>query len=133
MDNHTKAQRSYNMSQIRSKNTKPERIIVKILRKKGYSFRRYYSIPGKPDIAFPKHKVAVFIDGEFWHGRHFVEWSNKLKKFWFEKILSNIKRDRKNDRKLRNLGWHVLHAWDKDIIHSPEKTVNRMIKKISKH
>jgi DNA mismatch endonuclease, patch repair protein len=96
MDRHTAKQRSYNMSQIKSENTLPERIIFEKLKEKGYKFRKHFGLPGKPDVVFVKEKVAVFIDGEFWHGRSFSKWKNDLSKFWLKKIGDNIKRDKKN-------------------------------------
>ncbi len=86
MDRLTKKKRSWNMSRIRSKNTKPELLLYKTLKKAGYKFRKHSSLPGKPDVAFTDVKLAVFIDGEFWHGRKFHQWKSKLSHFWLEKI-----------------------------------------------
>lgn len=90
----TRAQRSYNMSRVKSRNTKPEKTIFKLLKAKGYKFKKHYQIYGKPDIAFPKDKIAIFIDGEFWHGKNFRQWKEKLTPFWLDKITGNIKRDK---------------------------------------
>jgi DNA mismatch endonuclease (patch repair protein) len=129
MDRHTKKQRSYNMSQVKSKNTLPERIVFEELSNKGFKFNKHFDIQGKPDVAFPKEKVVVFIDGEFWHGRNFNKLKKTLSKFWVKKIGNNIKRDRKNKRELRNKGWKVIRLWGKEILKNPEKEV----KKITKH
>lgn len=127
-DRHTKLQRSYNMSQIKSKNTKPELIIFEILKKEGYKFEKHYNISGKPDIAFPKLKLAIFIDGEFWHGKNFSEWKEKISPFWTEKIGKNIIRDKKTFKLLKQEGWIVLRLWGKDVIKNPKKALLKIIK-----
>lgn len=127
MDVHTKKQRSYNMSRIGSKNTKPERIMFNLLEESGLKFKKHYQVSGKPDIVFLNHKLAIFIDGEFWHGKNFDEWSSKLSKFWYKKIFGNIKRDRENHRFLRKKGWHVMRLWDKKILKDPQKPLNKII------
>lgn len=116
------------MSQVKSKNTKPEVLMFSLLRKAGYKFEKHYPVAGKPDIAFPSQKVAIFIDGEFWHGRNFIRVKETLPSFWVKKIGDNLKRDRKNTRKLRIEGWHVLHLWDKWIINHPKQSLERIIK-----
>lgn len=128
MDVHTKQQRSYNMSQVRSKNTKPELMIFNLLKDKGYSFKKHYDIVGKPDFVFLDCRVAIFIDGEFWHGKNFKDIKEKLPPFWVKKIGNNIKRDRRNSRKLRSKGWHVMRIWDKKINKKPQLAVRRIIK-----
>lgn len=132
MDVHTKRQRSYNMSRVRSNNTKPEILMFNLLKQRGYKFQKHYKIYGKPDIAFVRYKVAVFIDGEFWHGKDFPLWKDKMSGFWKKKIMDNIKRDRKADRCLRKEGWHVLRFWDKKIVRFPEKSLMRLEKFLSK-
>jgi len=128
MDKLTRGQRSYNMSRIRAKNTKPELIIFKMLKVNGYRFRKHYKIPGKPDVAFPKIKKAIFIDGEFWHGEDFDRWKHKLSPFWLKKISSNIKRDRDNEQLLKEMGWDFLRLWGKEILHKPEKSLQKIVK-----
>jgi len=128
MDRHTKLQRSYNMSQIKSKNTKPETIIFQMLKREGYRFRKHYPVSGMPDIAFLKLKIAVFIDGEFWHGKDFNEWKQKISPFWLDKISKNILRDRKNFKLLKEKGWIGLRLWGRDIIQNPEKALMKIIK-----
>lgn len=129
----TKEQRSYNMSRVKSKNTKPEKLIFKLLTARKTKYRKHYKIYGKPDIALPKHKIAIFIDGEFWHGKNFDEWKGKLSPFWLNKISGNIIRDNKYMRTLKKEGWHILRLWDKDIIKDPEKIFLKVIKFIEKH
>lgn len=129
MDRLTPEQRSKNMAKIGSKNTKPEILIFEELEKRGVKFEKHYSlIPGKPDLAFPDKRVAVFINGEFWHGRHFSEYKDKLNDFWYKKISSNIKRDRKNYKLLKESGWKVVKIWDRGL----KKKLKREIRKILK-
>jgi len=126
MDVHTKEQRSHNMSQVKSKNTKPELLMFSLLKEAGYEFEKHYSVTGKPDIAFPEYKVVVFIDGEFWHGKDYGQIRDSLPLFWVKKIGENIKRDRRNMRKLRAEGWHVLHLWDKRVLKEPQQSLRRI-------
>lgn len=124
----TKQQRSYNMSKIRSKNTKPELFIFNELEKQGLVFEKHYSLPGQPDVAFVKNKVVVFIDGEFWHGRNLPKIKYRLTSYWIEKITKNIKRDRSNRKLLRAEGWKVIRLWGDEIKKNPSKAVNKIIK-----
>lgn len=125
-DVHSKKQRSFNMSQVKSKNTKPEIVLSELLKSSGYKFKKHYEIAGKPDIAFPKLKVAVFIDGEFWHGKNFSKWKGDLSPFWLEKISSNIKRDKRNKNLLRKDGWHILRIWGKDVMKNPSASLKKI-------
>ena|ERR1035437_10943544 len=128
-DVHTKEQRSYNMSRIRGSNTKPEIALRKRLWKKGYRYRlKNRDIPGNPDISFRTMKIAVFVDGCFWHKcpDHFVQPENN-RSFWLEKILSNVKRDTKVNRILSDQGWTVLRFWEHDI----KKNISEVVKIIS--
>lgn len=118
------------MSKISSKNTKAELVVFKELRKRKIKFRKHYKkAVGCPDIAIPDKKIAVFIDGDFWHGRNFAKTKKRLpKEYWQEKIASNIARDKRNRARLRRQGWKVLRIWESDIRKSPEnifiKTIN---------
>lgn len=114
-DVHTKKQRSYNMSRIRSKNTKPEMIVRSWLHKQGYRFRLHdKKLPGKPDIVLKKYKTVIFVNGCFWHGhkncKYFVVPKTRTK-WWLDKINSNIARDKKTKRELKKLGWKVINIW----------------------
>jgi len=114
-DVHTKKQRSYNMSQIRSKNTKPELIVRSWLHKQGYRFRLHdKTLPGKPDIVLKKYNTVIFVHGCFWHGhkncKYFVVPKTRTK-WWLDKINGNIARDRKAKRELKKLGWKVINIW----------------------
>ena len=105
------------MSRIRSKNTKAELLVFRELRRRGIYFQKHYSrVPGKPDIALPRKKIAVFIDGDFWHGWQFFKNKKRLpKKYWIKKIEGNIARDKKNRAKLKRQGWKILRIWEHEI------------------
>ncbi len=113
-DVHTKKQRSYNMSKIKGKNTGPELRLKKILKILGFSYQT--KMYGKPDFANIKEKIAVFVDGCFWHrcSKHYTP-PKQNKKFWKEKIERNIKRDKEVTQKLRKDGWRVIRVWEHDI------------------
>ncbi len=113
----TKKQRSYNMSMIRGKNTQPEIILRKAVLGAGIrGYRLNYKLPGKPDIVFPKNKIAIFIDGCFWHKcpKCFIK-PETNKKFWDNKIDSNVKRDRFVNVELREKGWKIIRIWEHEI------------------
>jgi DNA mismatch endonuclease (patch repair protein) len=116
------------MSKIRSKNTKPEVLVFRELHKRGIYFQKHYKrAAGNPDIALPRKKKAVFIDGDFWHGYQFSKLKKRLpKKYWLAKIERNIKRDRKNRAQLRKEGWKVLKVWE----HELNKNFDNALKKI---
>ncbi|KKQ61077.1 MAG: mismatch endonuclease Vsr protein [Parcubacteria group bacterium GW2011_GWE2_38_18] len=125
----TKEKRSEIMSKIRGKNTKVELAVFRELRRRGVYFQRYYKSPaGSPDIALPRKKIAVFIDGDFWHGYRFAERRDKLpEKYWVGKIESNMRRDRRNRSKLRKLGWKVMRVWEHDVHRNFYKTIDKII------
>jgi DNA mismatch endonuclease (patch repair protein) len=126
-DNLTVSQRSYCMSRVRNRNTGLERIVCKRLRRRGIRFKTHVrDLPGTPDIVFHKQKVAVFIDGDFWHGYHFPKWESQLPLFWRNKISLNRSRDQCNFRKLRRMGWRVVRVWGHDI----EKDLNSCLEHI---
>lgn len=116
MDVHDKKTRSYNMSCIKGKNTKPEEIVRKTLFAKGFRYRKNDSrLPGTPDIVLPKYKTVIFVNGCFWHGHkgckyYVVPKSNT--EFWVNKITSNIKRDVIKATQLQELGWRVITIWE---------------------
>lgn len=115
-DIYSKEKRSAIMSLIRSKNTFPEKEVFACLKENKIVFKKHYSkIPGRPDIALPCSKRAVFIDGDFWHGWHFQKWSDKISDFWERKISGNIRRDKRNYAKLRRRGWKILRIWEHDL------------------
>ena len=115
-DVHTPEQRSYNMSRIRGKDTKPEELVRKYLFSQGFRYRKNDArLPGKPDIVLPKYKTVIFVNGCFWHAhegcRYFV-WPKNNADFWKKKIESNVTRDIKNHQQLKDLGWKVLIIWE---------------------
>lgn len=118
VDVFTKKKRSEIMSRIRSKNTEAEKTVFSYLRSKHISFQRHYKkAAGCPDIALPKKKKAVFIDGDFWHGRDFarVQRGRKSNDYWVGKIKANIARDKKQRAALRRAGWSILVVWASEI------------------
>lgn len=115
MDNLSKSVRSYNMSHIRSKNSKPEEIVRKYLFSQGFRYRKNVSsLPGCPDIVLKKYRTVIFVNGCFWHkhdcGR-FV-WPSSNVEYWHTKITRNIERDQKNCILLKDMGWKVLVVWE---------------------
>lgn len=117
------------MSKIRGKNTSLELVMFRALSAVGIRFRRHYHTAfGVPDIALPKNKIAVFIDGDFWHGYRYPAWKHKIRlKFWRDKIERNRARDRRHTAGLRRHGWRVLRIWEHDIKKDPERAVLRVL------
>lgn len=117
----TPEQRRKNMQHIRSNNTKIEIILRKALWHKGYRYRiNYKKLPGKPDIVLPKYKIAIFCDGEFFHGKDWEVLKPRLEKgdngsFWISKISRNRERDDEINKKLLFMGWTVIRFWGNDI------------------
>lgn len=121
MDRLTKEQRSKNMKSIRGKDTSIELRLRKALWHQGIRYRKNYkSLPGKPDIAITKYKIAVFCDSEFWHGKDWDVLEKRLlegarSEFWISKIKRNMERDKETDKKLNRLGWKVIRFWGDEI------------------
>lgn len=116
MDVHSKAVRSYNMSMIKGKNTKPEELVRKFLFSKGLRYRKNVkTLTGSPDIVLKKYKTVVFVNGCFWHGhkncKYFVMPKSNTE-FWEEKISKNIERDSNTYCKLSASGWNVIIVWE---------------------
>jgi DNA mismatch endonuclease (patch repair protein) len=117
------------MSAVKSKNTRPEMNLRRALWAKGMRYRvNIKTLPGKPDIVFSKAKIALFCDGDFWHGHNWVirglscldEELSRYTQFWKDKILGNIERDSVNTEKLKSEGWEVIRFWENDITHQSE-------------
>ena len=110
---------SKRMKAMSHKKSKVESILAKALWHKGYRYRlNYKKLPGTPDIVIPKFRIAVFVDGEFWHGKDFDFNKTRLKNnkdYWIEKIQENIERDIRNDMKLRQMEWIPIHFWSNDV------------------
>lgn len=127
-DTMSAATRSRVMARIKGKNTSPERAICAELRRRGVYFATHATdLPGRPDIVFRRVKLAIFIDGDFWHGWRFPLWRHKLSRKWQEKISATRERDQRNFRKLRRLGWKVLRIWEHQIERAPEECVDRIL------
>ena len=120
-------QRHYNMSRIRGKDTAIEVRLRKALWNKGIRYRKnYMALPGKPDIAITKHRIAIFCDSEFFHGKDWEVLKPRIEKgnngkYWVDKISRNIERDRETDKKLLFLGWTVIHFWGEDILKNTDE------------
>ena len=85
-------------------------------------------MPGKPDVVFPKSKIAVFADGDFWHGNNFIKWKKEVPGFWKKKISNNIKRDREQTLALKNSGYKVLRFWGHQIKKDPLRVITKIEK-----
>jgi DNA mismatch endonuclease (patch repair protein) len=133
-DVHSKRVRSYNMSRIRSKNTKPEMLVRSWLHRQGYRFRLHdKTLPGKPDIVLKKYKTVIFVNGCFWHGHKnckFAKLPTSNIKFWKMKITGNIENDKHKIKKLRKLGWTVYSVWQCRMRKSNETELGRLMKKL---
>ena len=120
---------SWNMKYIHSKNTKIELILRKALWNAGFRYRKNYEkLPGKPDIALTKYKIAIFCDGEFFHGKDWEVLKPKLEKgnnpdFWIKKITRNQQRDEEVNKQLLFMGWTVIRFWGNEIKKNPEQCV----------
>jgi len=126
------------MSAIKSKNTKPELMLRHALWKKGMRYRvNMKNLPGKPDIVFTKAKIAIFCDGDFWHGHNWVirgmasldKELERYSQFWRDKILGNIKRDKEKTSQLEADGWTVIRLWESSI----KTSMDDCIKIIEEH
>jgi len=131
-DVHSKETRSYNMSRIRSKNTKPEMLVRKFLHKNGFRYRLHVkNLPGKPDIVLPKYKTVIFIHGCFWHGhegcKYYVVPKTRTE-WWLNKISGNILNDNNAEAALIEAGWKINKIWECDLKKlSFEKTLNNLL------
>lgn len=116
MDVHDNKTRSYNMSCIKGKRTKPEEIVARYLFSQGFRYRRNVrSLPGTPDIVLKKYNTVIFVNGCFWHMHENCHYSVMLenhKAFWAEKLLKNKECDEKKKRQLEQMGWNVIVVWE---------------------
>ncbi len=133
MDVHDKETRSYNMSRIKGKDTKPEEIVRKYLFSQGFRYRKNDpKLPGKPDVVLPKYRIVIFVNGCFWHHhdcRYFV-WPKNNAEFWKEKINRNVERDLRNVAELEKMGWHVVNVWECELKNNREKTLQDLVAEI---
>ncbi|MBV6878778.1 DNA mismatch endonuclease Vsr [Epilithonimonas ginsengisoli] len=134
-DVHSKAVRSYNMSRIRGKDTKPELLVRRFLFANGLRYRLYdKKLPGKPDIILKKFKTVIFVNGCFWHGhdncKYFVV-SKTRTEFWLDKIEGNKKRDEENVAFLKNNGWNIIIVYECQLKKEKrEVTLNNILQNI---
>ena len=134
----TEEQRHRNMQHIRNKDTGIELLLRKALWHKGYRYRKNYKIiPGKPDIAITKYRIAVFCDSEFFHGKDWDELKEQLARgnnpdFWIKKISGNITRDKTVTEELENMGWTVLRFWGKEIKKNMPDCIEKIEEEIKK-
>lgn len=127
-DNLTPEQRRYCMSRNKGKDTALETVVRSALHKRGVRFRKHKSsLPGKPDIVFSKQRVVVFLDGDFWHGYRFPAWEHTLAPFWKKKISETRKRDQRNFRRLRTMGWTVIRIWEHEIEKDLDACIDRIV------
>ena len=132
-DVHTKEIRSYNMSRIKGKNTKPEMLVRRFLHANGYRYRLHdKNLPGKPDIVLPKYKTVIFVHGCFWHGhkncKYFVVPKTRTE-WWLNKINGNIANDAKAAKALKKEGWKIINLWECNLKPAKiKKTLSKLIK-----
>lgn len=132
MDDLTSIQRRKTMQAIKSKNTKIEVLLAKSLWHRGIRYRKNVkSILGSPDIAIKKYKIAIFCDGDFWHGKNYNDKEFTTNKtYWDNKIKHNRERDLEVTIKLRDLGWTVIRFWESDIKKNLKECTDSVIRKI---
>jgi DNA mismatch endonuclease, patch repair protein len=121
----------------KKKNSKCEKLLKQILRRKGMRFSEGSKLTGKPDIVFPLYRVAIFCDGDFWHGRNLPERLKRLSnghnsQYWVSKISTNVLRDRSVTRRLRRGGWTVLRYWESDILKRGDLIASRIERKLTR-
>lgn len=135
-DVHDILTRSYNMSQIKGKDTKPEILVRKFLFANGFRFRlNIKTLPGKPDIVLPKYKTVIFVNGCFWHGHegcHYFVLPKTRTEWWFKKIKGTWLRDKEAEIKLKILGWKVITVWTCELKkHKKDDRLTKLIREIS--
>jgi DNA mismatch endonuclease, patch repair protein len=129
----THSQRSYCMSRIRGRDTKPEVRLRKELWRLGLRYRLVNSLPGRPDLVLKAKRAVVFVDGCFWHRcpRHSVE-PKTNREFWKNKLDTNVRRDRRADRALRKLGWRVVRVWEHQVREDPVLLAMQVLRRIER-
>lgn len=135
-DVHSAAVRSYNMSRIRSGNTKPELLVRKYLFAQGFRYRLHEkSLPGKPDIVLKKYNTVIFVHGCFWHAhegcRYFVVPKTRTE-WWTNKLEGNVQKDKRNISQLKKAGWKVIIIWECKLKKNRENTLKKLADYIRK-
>lgn len=128
----TPEQRRRNMSQIRRKNTRPEKVLRSLLHRAGFRFRLHCKeLPGSPDIVLPKYAAVVFVNGCFWHRHKDCRFSTvpaTRTEFWLKKFADNVERDRQHANALRRGGWKVVVVWECELRKDAELVLRRVTK-----
>lgn len=129
----TRTQRSFAMRRVKLKNGSIEKCVQQELSSRDLKFRLHVrSLPGTPDIVFTREKIAVFVDGDFWHGWRLSAWEYKLSPFWREKLLANRERDRRNYCRLRARGWGVIRIWGHQTKNDLPSCVERILQALQR-
>lgn len=133
----SKESRSYNMSRISGKDTKPEELVRKYLFSKGFRYRKNVrTLPGSPDLVLPKYHTVIFVNGCFWHGhkncKYFV-WPKSNTEFWRKKIEANMERDKRKKSQLEDMGWSVLTVWECELRPKERQTTLERLENTLKH
>ena len=127
-DTLTKEKRSWNMSRIAGKNTKPEILLRSLLHRKNFRFRLHDKrLPGKPDIVLPRYRTVIFVNGCFWHRHENCKYAYAPKsrqEYWLKKFEETVKRDREKQEMLENLGWQVIVVWECELIKPHGKIIS---------
>jgi DNA mismatch endonuclease (patch repair protein) len=132
VDNLTRAQRSLCMSRVRNSDTSLELLLRRELHRRGLRYALHRKdLAGTPDIVFAAARLAVFVNGDFWHGFGYSRWEHSLSSFWRKKIELNKRRDRRNARKLRRSGWRVITIWQHQLKRDPSACVRRVLETIN--
>ncbi len=127
----TPEKRSWNMSRIKGKNTKPEVLLRSLLHQAGFRFRIHAdNLPGKPDIVLPRYNTAIFVNGCFWHRHKNCKYAYSPKSrqaFWQEKFARTVQRDQEKTEKLIKDGWQVCSVWECELKNDPEAVINGLV------
>ena len=130
----TKRKRSWNMSRIKGKNTKPELLLRSLLHRSGFRFRLHNKkLPGKPDIVLPRYKTVIFVNGCFWHrhsGCKYAYTPKSRQEFWLKKFETTIERDKEKEKKLKREGWNVIVVWECELKGNGNDVINRISSRI---
>ena len=130
----TTPERSKLMKKIKGSETKPEVLLRKALWARGLRYRKNVSkLPGKPDIVIAKYNIAIFIDGEFWHGYNWQDKKQRIKsnrEYWIQKIEGNMERDIRNTKALEDMGYYVYRFWENEVKRELNNCVDEILKRI---
>jgi len=133
----TPQRRSWNMSRIRSSDTKPEMLMRSLLHRIGFRFRVHCrNLPGRPDIVLPRYRTVIFIHGCFWHqhaGCTEASRPSSNTRYWSSKLEANVKRDRRHRRLLRQKGWRALRFWECEVEKNPAREARRIARVLRSH